>query len=144
MTASRRILLYRFSGALFFANISDFEDGLKKAALEDTRVIVVDAAGIGSVDVTAAERLLLLYDRYKEQGIRFYLAGHVTEVNAELRAFGAERLVTEGAVWSRISLALKDAGYTKPYPLVQRSHPEAATHSEHIAEKTWAYGPKRK
>ena len=138
------VLLYRFSGALFFANISDFEDGLKKAALEDTRVIVVDAAGIGSVDVTAAERLLLLYDRYKEQGIRFYLAGHVTEVNAELRAFGAERLVTEGAVWSRISLALKDAGYTKPYPLVQRSHPEAATHSEHIAEKTWAYGPKRK
>ena len=135
------VLLYRFSGALFFANISDFEEGLKKAVQEDTKVIVVDAAGIGSVDVTASERLLLLYDRFRSHGIRFYLAGHVTEVNAELRAFGAQRLITEGAVWSRISLALKDAGYTRPYPLVQRSHPEAATHSEHIAEQAWAYGP---
>ena len=133
------VLLYRFSGALFFANITDFEEGLASAVTPETKVIVVDAAGIGSVDVTASERLLRLYHLYKEQDIRFYLAGHVSAVNAELRAFGAQELIDEGAVRSRISLALRDAGYEKPYPL-DPPPKRSEKHAPHISEQSWANG----
>jgi len=134
------VLLYRFSGALFFANINDFEEGLKAAISPGVKVIVIDAAGIGSVDVTAAERLLHLYHKFKEQNIRFYLAGHVSAVNAELIAFGAEELVEAGAVCSRISLALRDAGYEKPYILDPRPEQSKKSTTHHQSERSWAYG----
>ena len=133
------VLLYRFSGALFFANITDFEKGLADAVTPETKVIVVDAAGIGSVDVTASLRLLRLYHLYKEKEIRFYLAGHVSAVNAELRAFGAQELIDEGAVRSRISLALRDAGYEKPY-LLDPPPKRNEHHAPHISEQSWANG----
>ena len=136
----RHVLLYRFSGALFFANIFDFEQGLTEALRPDTRVIVVDAAGIGSVDVTAAERLLQLYQKYRKQGIRFYLAGHIADVNVQLRAFGAEELISSGAVRSRISLALRDAGYDKPYQLEENASESHPAYSKQLAELSWAYG----
>ncbi len=134
------VLLYRFSGALFFANISDFEKGLEAAIKPDTRVIVVDAVGISSVDVTASERLLYLYHTYKAKGIRFYLASHVSAVNAELRAFGAGELITNKAVHSRISLALKDAGYEKPYPLEEVPKVDEPPRTAHESEQAWANG----
>ena len=133
------VLLYRFSGALFFANITDFEEGLAAAVTPETKVIVIDAAGIGSVDVTASERLLRLYHVYKEQDIRFYLAGHVSAVNAELRAFGAQELIDAGAVRSRISLALRDAGYEKPY-LLDPPPERKEKHAPHLSEQSWANG----
>ena len=139
-TPIREVLLYRFSGALFYANISDFEAGLTEALKPDTRVIVIDAAGISSVDVTAAEYLLGLYHKFRRRDIRFYLAGHVTDVNAELRAFGAEELIREGAVRSRISLALRDAGYDKPYILEDSDPEKKNTYSKQLAELSWAYG----
>ena len=135
----QNVLLYRFSGALFFANISYFEEGLNEALKPDTRVIVVDSAGISSVDVTASEHLLQLYHKFKEKGIAFYLAGHVAGVNAELRAFGAGELIREGAARSRISLALQDAGYEKPYTLEERKA-EKKPNSHHLSEMAWAYG----
>ena len=136
----RDVLLYRFSGALFYANISDFEEGLNKALSPGTKVIVVDAAGIGSVDVTAATRLLQLYQRFKQRGIHFYLAGHIAEVNTQLRAFGAGELITSGAVRSRISLALRDAGYDKPYILEEPDEIRKSPYGKQLAELSWAYG----
>ncbi|MBR3538292.1 MAG: SulP family inorganic anion transporter [Eubacterium sp.] len=135
----KNVLLYRFSGALFFANIDYFEEGLNAAVKPDTRVIVVDSAGINSVDVTASERLLQMYYRFKDKGISFYLAGHVSGVNAELRAFGAKELIRKGVVRSRITLALKDAGYEKPFILEEREHINKPV-SKHLSEMTWAYG----
>ena len=139
-TPIKHVLLYRFSGALFFANIQDFEDGLNRALKPETKVIVIDAAGISSVDVSAAERLLHLYHKYKDQGIRFYLAGHVASVNAELRAFGARELITSGSVRSRISLALRDAGYDKPYHLDESYTDPEPRYTKQLAELSWAYG----
>ena len=53
-------IIYRFSGNLFFANIDRFQQEIEGAIEEDTIVVVVDARGIGSIDVTAADRLVLL------------------------------------------------------------------------------------
>lgn len=139
-TPIKGVLLYRFSGALFYANISDFEAGLTRAIRPDTRVIIVDSGGISSVDVTASERLLLLFRKFRNRNIRFYLAGHVASVNKELRTFGAGELIQCGAVRSRISLALRDAGYDRPYPLEQKVDKADPPYSKQLAELAWAYG----
>ncbi len=132
-------LIYRFTGQLFYANIGILEKDIESGLREDTRVVIIDAGGIGSVDLTAAERLLHLYDRLKKKGIRLYLVGQVAEVNTMLRTFGARRLIDEGAVKRRISRALSDAGIEKPYPLDERERAGQGFVKKY-AEYRWAYG----
>ncbi len=135
-------VIYRFTGSLFYATIGQFQDELMKAVKNDTRVVVVDASGIGSIDVTAAERLLMLHKKFKERNIDFYLAGHVSDVNTELRNFGAEELITSGAVRSRISLALRASGIDRPYVLEKsENEPTIRPYSKQLAEFEWAFGP---
>lgn len=136
----RNVVIYRFTGALFYATIDQFCREIEAAVGEDTKVIIVDSSGIGSVDVTAAERLLSLYHRYEGRGIRFFLAGHPGHVNDELRAFGAGELITKSAVRSRITLALKAAGIRKPYDLDEEKRPPERHFHKELAELTWAFG----
>ena len=57
--AIKDVLIYRFSSNLFFANVQvlqqDIEDALEQK--KDTKAVILDASGIGSMDITAAERL---------------------------------------------------------------------------------------
>ena len=92
------VALYRFSGGLFFANIDRFQKDVENCVKPGIRAVIVDASGIVSVDLTSAERLVLLYRRLKEQGVRLYLTEHIGQVNDELRRFGAGELIEEGAV----------------------------------------------
>ena len=136
-------LIYRFSGNLFFANMNTFQEDIENAIKEDTKCIIVDARGIGSIDITAAERLVILHRNLKERGIGFYLTEHADAVNDQLRAFGASSLLNEGAVRRTVSLALRAAGVDKPYPLegvskdVEYEYVEA---KERLAEFEWAFG----
>ncbi|MBR1851629.1 MAG: SulP family inorganic anion transporter [Lachnospiraceae bacterium] len=113
----RQTVIYRFSGNLFFANIDLFERHIEQALREDTKRVIVDARGIGSVDVTATERLMLLRNRLQEKGIAFYITEHDGSLNDQLKKLGGERLIEEGVVRRTISLALRDAGVDKPYEL---------------------------
>lgn len=106
--------------------------------------MIVDASGIGSIDITAADRLVILNRNLRAKGIRFYLTEHVGAVNDQLRAFGAGSLVEEGVARRTISLALRDAGVDKPYPLenenglnMKYAFVEA---QERLAEFEWAFG----
>lgn len=137
------VILYRFSGNLFFANISILEEDIEREIRKDTKVIVVMAGGIGNIDIAAAEHLLKLYDRYKERGIQFYMTDHVAKVNDQLRTYGAERLIKKGAVRMTTQMALKEAGYEEPYELEEGS--AYVCYSDHesidkLAEIEWAYG----
>ena len=134
------VVIYRFTGALFYATIGQFQEELSEAVKDDTKVIVVDAAGIGNVDVTAAQRLLLLYRKYKEKGIDFYLAGHVSRVNTELKNFGAKELIQNGAVRLRIAYALKASGIEKPYKVIKSEDREVHPNTKQITELEWAFG----
>ncbi len=136
----RNVVIYRFTGALFYATIDQFCADIEAAVEENTKVIIVDSSGIGSVDVTAAERLLVLFEQYRDRGIRFYLAGHAGHVNDELRAFGAGELIRQGAVRSRITLALKASGIRKPYDLDEDKRPPVRRFRKELAEFTWAFG----
>ncbi len=54
------MIIYRFSENLFFANnkvlVSDIENSIK----EDTKVVILDASAINSLDITAADALEML------------------------------------------------------------------------------------
>lgn len=136
-------VIYRFGGNLFFANINAFQEDIESAIQEDTRQVIVDASGIGNIDITAADRLVILQRKLKQKGIRFYLTEHVGTVNDQLRMLGAGSLIEEGAVRRTISLALRDAGIEKPYPLEGVSEEENVNFiesSEKLAEFEWIFG----
>ena len=77
--AIKDVLIYRFSSNLFFANVQvlqqDIEDALEQK--KDTKAVILDASGIGSMDITAAERLGNFYASLKAQGVRFYITEHI-------------------------------------------------------------------
>ena len=113
------VLVYRFSSNLFFANVNilqqDIEAELEKK--KGTKAVILDASGIGSIDITAADRLAILYEALKEQGIRFYITEHIADLNEQMRKLGLGYLISEGCVRRTIHIALKDMGINRPYPL---------------------------
>lgn len=136
----RGAVVYQFSAPLFYANIDQFCQDIRGAIRKDTRVVVVEAGGIGSVDATAAARLVELWRECCGRGVRLFVAGHAAAVNAQLRAFGAEILVFERAVVPRVSLALEAAGIEPPYPLENPDADAGDRYSPHLAEFEWAFG----
>ena len=138
-------VIYRFSGNLFFGNINAFCQDIEEAIKEDTKQVIVDARGIGNIDMTAAERLVILSHNLKASGIHFYLTEHGEGVNDQLRMYDAGTLIEEGAVRRTITLALRAAGLTRPYPLEGTVEGEAYTYTENderLAEFVWAFGDK--
>lgn len=139
----QQTIIYRFSGNLFFANINTFQKDIESAIKEDTKQVIVDARGIGNIDITAADRLLILNRNLKKQGIHFYITEHVDSVNDQLRMYGAGSLIEEGVVRRTISLALRAAGVEKPYPLEGILNNEEFPYieeNERLAEFEWAFG----
>lgn len=139
------VLIYRFSSNLFFANVQvlqrDIEDNLR----EDTKAVILDASGIGSMDITAADRLKLLYESLKEKNIRFYITEHIAGLNEQMRQLGLGCLIQEGCVRRTTHIALKDMGITRPYPLEggvdneQRSASRKRADNR-VQEFVWAFG----
>ncbi|MBR1852177.1 MAG: SulP family inorganic anion transporter [Lachnospiraceae bacterium] len=144
----KHTVIYRFSGNLFFANVDRFERDIEQAIKADTRQVVVDARGIGSVDITAAERLVRMKRSLQKRGIRFYLTEHDGSLNDQLWRLGGEELIESGAVRRTITLALHDAGLEKPYDLEQYEAPadsgamseEDKEQDRQLSEYEWAFG----
>ena len=55
--------------------------------------MILDASGIGSMDITAADRIEILYKSLKEQGIRFYITEHIADLNEQMRKLGIGYLI---------------------------------------------------
>jgi anti-anti-sigma regulatory factor len=138
------VVIYRFSGTLFFANINSFQEDIENSITDETKAVIVDASAIGSIDTTATERLLIIYSKLKKSGVDFYFVGHVGMVNDQLRKFGAEEMINSGAVRRNITRALKKMGMEYPYQTEETNDRADDEHpwdsSEHLAEFEWAYG----
>lgn len=137
-------VIYRFSGNLFFANIDRFQTDIESAITQDTQAVIVDARGIGRMDLTAAERLMILNRTLRRRGIPFYFTEHDGSLNDQLKRLGAESLLREGAVRRTITLALEDAGIRQPYRL-KDSGTAAETEClesrlEQVVEFEWLFG----
>ena len=139
------VLIYRFSSNLFFANIQVLQRDIEDHISADTKAVILDASGIGSLDITAADRLGMLYQSLKEQGIHFYMTEHIASLNEQLRKLGLGYMIEEGSVRRTIHIALKDMGITRPYPLEggvdneQRSASRKRADNR-VQEFVWAFG----
>ena len=49
------VLIYRFSSNLFFANIQVLRQDIEDHVTQETKAVILDASGIGSIDITAAD-----------------------------------------------------------------------------------------
>ena len=141
-------IIYRFSGSLFFGNINAFQDDIEEAIQDDTKIVIVDAGGIGSIDFTAAERLEILHKSLEERGIQFYITEHIGELNDEMRKYELGNLIEEGVVRRTIKAALREAGMKSPYPIegihdgeLDNEQNGCLTIQEEILEEfEWAFG----
>ena len=143
--ALQGIIIYRFSSNLFFANIQVLKREIEDSIKDDTRAVILDASGIGSIDITAADQLGMLYHSLKDRGIRFYVTEHIAEVNEQLRKLGLGYLIEEGSVRRTIHIALKDMGISRPYPLEGGVDNEDRSASRkradnRVQEFVWAFG----
>ena len=140
-------IIYRFSENLFFANIKIFQSDIENSIKKDTKVVIVDATAINSIDITAADRLEMMAKNLEKQGIRFYITEHFENVNQQMRSLGIGHLIEEGKVRRTILAALHDAGIPSPCPLeipekVHAVH-EAMVPAEEentLEEFAWAFG----
>ncbi len=141
------IVIYRFSSNLFFANAGvlqqDIEQGIERRG--NIKAVILDASGIGSIDITAADRLEILYKSFKEQGIKFYITEHIAGLNEQMRKLGIGYLIEEGCVRRTIHIALKDMGIKRPYPLEGGVDNEERSASRkrvdnRMQEFVWAFG----
>lgn len=139
------VVIYRFSSNLFFANIQVLKADIEHAIKDDTKAVILDASGVGSVDITAADSLELLYQSLKAKGIRFYITEHIASVNEQFRKLGLGHLIEEGCVRRTIHIALKDMGICRPYPLEGGVTNEEKSASRkradnRVQEFVWAFG----
>lgn len=143
----KNTIIYRFSENLFFANIKIFQSDIESSIKEDTKVVIVDAGAINSIDITAADRLEMMAKNFDKQGIHFYITEHSENVNEQMRSLGIGHLIEEGKVRRTILAALHDAGISSPCPLeipeqVHAVH-EAMIPAEEentLEEFAWAFG----
>ena len=136
-------VIYRFSGNLFFANIDKFENDILSAIKDDTHQVVVDARGIGNIDVTAVDRLISFTEQMNRRSIKFYITEHESSLNDQIRTLGGEKLLDSGVVRRTITLALRDAGLEKPYTLEGADITDNTAYmesEEKLAEFEWAFG----
>ena len=140
-------IIYRFSENLFFANIKIFQSDIENSIKKDTKVVIIDATAINSIDITAADRLEMMAKNLEKQGIRCYITEHSENVNQQMRSLGIGHLIEEGKVRRTILAALHDAGIPSPCPLeipkkVHAVH-EAMMPAEEentLEEFAWAFG----
>ncbi len=139
------VLIYRFSSNLFFANIQVLTRDIEDNIMADTRAVILDASGIGSIDITAADGLEMIYKSLKQKNIRFYITEHISGLNEQLRRLGVGYMIEEGNVRRTIHIALKDMGISRPYPLEGGVDNEERSASRkradnRVQEFVWAFG----
>lgn len=139
------VLIYRFSSNLFFANIHVLRQDIEDHVTQETKAVILDASGIGSIDITAADGLDILCKSLQKQNIRFYITEHIAGLNEQLRKLGLGYLIEEGHVRRTIHIALKDMGIGRPYPLeggVDNTERSASRKraDNRVQEFVWAFG----
>ncbi len=109
------VIIYRFSGNLFFANIDTFVNDIEGAIEDSTRVVIINASGISNVDITACDRLVALSNSLQKRRIRFFFAENDGIVNGELKRYGAGELLESGVVQKDIETVMELIPLSAPY-----------------------------
>lgn len=145
----KHTIIYKFNGHLFFGNIDEFQEKLEDKINVDTKVVIVEASGISEIDITAADRIEMIYKDLKKKNIRFYLTEHIAVINSHLREYGLEFLIKEGVIRKYLEYALEDAQIYPPYETEDDFERPASDSQNEWEEKLkqehlWAYGKGKK
>ncbi|MFL6777736.1 MAG: SulP family inorganic anion transporter [Sphingomicrobium sp.] len=104
------LVLFRWDAPLFFANAEQFNDRILRVVADSptqARRIVVSAAPITSVDVTAADALADLAQKLSDQGIDLRFAELKDPVKDKMRRFGLLELLGENCFHPTIDAAVQ-------------------------------------
>lgn len=144
----KNTIIYRFSENLFFGNINTFQNDIENAILPETKQVIVEASGISSIDITAADRIEILKNNLEKMGVKLYITEHIGQVNDQLRKYGLSCLIEDGTIRRTITLVLNELNMYAPYP-IEESDDDAKEYTKYTAEQTnslhefeWAYGDK--
>lgn len=136
-------VIYRFSGNLYFANISTFVDEVESSVGEGTKCVIIDSGAICGIDVTSADRIAALRKSLKDRKIELYFASHIGSLNDRFRELGIGDMVEQGYCRRTIPAALSAAGIGYPYVLEGNVSSETApltAGNRNRLEFEWAFG----
>ncbi len=89
------VLVLRFGGPLFFANVGALEARIRDAVATrpDIRLVILDLGATADVDLTAGQALRAFADSLSRDGRHLAVARPLGRVRDELRAYGLETLM---------------------------------------------------
>lgn len=136
------VILYRFSGNLYFANIDLFVNDIEKALKPDTKCVIVDSGAVCNIDITAADRIETLQKSLEKSGVKLYFASHIGSLNDRFRQLGLGYMVEKGNCRRTIPAALLDAGFAPPYITEGGGNAEKSKAADRFGrlEFEWAFG----
>ncbi len=105
----RHIAVMRFSGPMFFANVSFFEDTILEEVAEkpDLRHILIVGNGITEVDASGEEFLSIMIDRLRESGYDVSFSGLNESVLATFSRTHLLEKIGEDHIYRNVATALE-------------------------------------
>ena len=134
------LVVYRFSGPLFFANARVFRDQVLKLARSDPapRWIVIAAEPISDVDTTAADMLEVLDEALNARGISLAFAEMSEIAQEKIKRYELTRTIDPEHFYPTINAALRAFAAAVDEPDVAPppdDADEAATHHRHRTDR---------
>ncbi len=105
------LVVYRFYGPLFFANVNYFTERLQgfiDDPAQPVRRVIIDARAIPSVDFTAREKLRRFFQGLKDQGLELAIARAHLPLRELTLDSGMEPIFAEHEIFVRVSDAVRD------------------------------------
>jgi len=104
------VIVLRFDGSLYFANVSYFEDSVLEAVsdYQDAKYLLVIGDGINQLDDSGEEVLHHLAERLKTVGITLVLSGLKKQILDVLRHTHLYEILGDENIFSTEDMAIKD------------------------------------
>ena len=106
------VVVVRFDGELYFANVPHFEDSVlaEVAAHPRARCLLVVGDGINAIDASGEEVIRHLVQRLRENGMRVAFSGLKQQVLAVMRNTGLHAIIGERNLFRTADAALEALG----------------------------------
>ncbi len=123
------VLVLRFGGPLFFANVGALEARIREAVASrpGIRVVILDLAATADIDLSAGQALSGVAESLERDGRRLAVAEPIGRVRDELRAYGLERLMApSGGTHGSVDAVIVGAGLDPLRPMREPTPQPAA------------------
>ena len=106
----RDIILLRFDGSLYFANVAFFEDTILNAVSDqqDAKYILIVSDGINQIDASGEEVLHHLIERLRGNGISVVFSGLKKQVLDVMRSSRLIEIIDQGNIFATEDMAIID------------------------------------